>query len=155
MEKSEFRVLIKHCFLMGKNTVQEKEWLDKYYLDSAPLKTTIKRWYADLNTVVQTQMTLNTQVTQIQQLSWKTPKNFTLILAYCKLKLREIAEELNISEGSIFTILHEQLSMRKLCSKWVARLLTVNQKQCVNDSERCLQLFQCNKKGFLCKCDSG
>ncbi len=25
MEKSEFRVLIKHCFLMGKNTIKTKE----------------------------------------------------------------------------------------------------------------------------------
>ena len=34
-----------------------------------------------------------------------------------KLKLCEIADTLNISEGSVFTILHEHLSMRKLCSK--------------------------------------
>ncbi len=32
---------------MGKLTVQAKQWLDKYHLDSAPLETTIKSWYAD------------------------------------------------------------------------------------------------------------
>ena len=47
MEKSEFHVLIKHCFLMGKNTVQIKQWLDECYSDSAPLQTMVKRWYAD------------------------------------------------------------------------------------------------------------
>ena len=48
--------------------------------------------------------------------------------------------------------LHEHLSMRKLCSKCVQRLLTVNQKQQrVDDSERCLQRFQHNKKEFLHK----
>ena len=31
----------------GKNTVQAKQWLDNYYLDSAPSETTVKRWYAD------------------------------------------------------------------------------------------------------------
>ena len=36
--------------------------------------------------------------------------------------------------------------MRKFCSKWVLCLLTVDQKQCVNISECCLQLFQHNKK---------
>ena len=41
--------------------------------------------------------------------------------------------------------------MRKLCSKRVPHLLTVDQKQCINDSEHCLQLFQCNKKEFLLK----
>ena len=40
--------------------------------------------------------------------------------------------------------------MRKLCSKWVQRLLTVNQKQhCVDDSERYLQQFQHSKKEFF------
>ena len=74
-----------------------------------------------------------------------------LILADLKLKLCEIAGELKISEGSEFTLLHEHLSMRKLCSKWVQRLLTVNQKQCIDESEHCLQLFQHNKKEFLHK----
>ena len=40
--------------------------------------------------------------------------------------------------------------MRKLLSKWVPRLLTVNQKrQRVVDSERCLELFRRNKPNFL------
>ena len=54
---------------------------------------------------------------------------------------------MKISEGSVFTILHEYLSMIKLCSKWVPRLFTVDQKQqCV---EYCLQVLQHNKKEFL------
>ena len=82
----------------------------------------------------------------------KNTKNLDkLVLADRKLKLHEIAEELKISEGSVFPILHEHLSMRKLCSKWVLHLLTVNQKQqCINNSERCLQLFKGNKKEFWC-----
>ena len=64
-----------------------------------------------------------------------------MILAVRKLKLREIADTLKISEGSLFNILHENLSMRKLCSKWVSRLLTVDQKQQrVDDSECCLAI---------------
>ena len=66
--------------------------------------------------------------------------------------LRVIAEELKISEGSLFAILLKHLSMRKLCSKWAPRLLTVDQKhQRVNDSERILQLFHLIKKEFLRK----
>ena len=63
-----------------------------------------------------------------------------------KLKLHEIAEDLKNSEGSVFSILHKNLSMIKLCSKWVLHLLTINQKQqCVDDPERCLQLLQRNE----------
>ena len=47
MDEKEFRVLIKHFFLMGKNTVEAKQWLDKRYGDSAPEKTTMINWYAE------------------------------------------------------------------------------------------------------------
>lgn len=67
-----------------------------------------------------------------------------------KVKLQEVADSLKISKGSVFTILHEHLSMRKLLTKWVPLVLTVDQKQQrVNDSERCLELFQYYKKDFL------
>ena len=46
MEKKEFRVLIKYCFLKGKNTVEAKTWLDNEFPDSAPGKSTIIDWYA-------------------------------------------------------------------------------------------------------------
>ena len=32
---------------MGKNKVQAKQWLDKYYLDADLLETMVKKWYAD------------------------------------------------------------------------------------------------------------
>ena len=94
---------------------------------------------------------LNAQVAQIWQLSWKTPKKLNkLVLTDRKLKLREIAEELKISGAHVFIILHERFSMRKMCSKWVPCLLTIDQKQQrVDDSERCLQLSQNSKTKFL------
>ena len=55
-----------------------------------------------------------------------------------------------VSYGSVYAILHDHLSMRKLLSKWVPRLLTVDQKrQRVVNSERCLELFRRNKPNFL------
>ena len=47
MEKREFRVLIEHRFLLGKNTVEAMQWLDKRYGDSAPEKSTIIDSYAE------------------------------------------------------------------------------------------------------------
>ena len=41
MEKSEFRVLIKHCFLMGKKTAQAKQRLDKCYSHSTLSERTV------------------------------------------------------------------------------------------------------------------
>ena len=48
MDKKEFRVLIKHCFLMEKNTVKAKQWLNKRYGDSASGKSTTIDSYAEL-----------------------------------------------------------------------------------------------------------
>ena len=52
-----------------------------------------------------------------------------IVLGDRKLKLCGIANTLKIPEGSVFTILHESLVIRKLFSKWVPRLLTPDQKQ--------------------------
>ena len=75
----------------------------------------------------------------------KTPQ---ICLADSKLKLHEIAVELKISEGSVFAILHEHSSMKKLCTKWVQCLLTVNQKR-VDSSEYCfcINMWQWMKHG--------
>ena len=62
MNKKEFRVLIKHCFLMGKNTVEAKQWLYKRCGDSALGKSTIIDWYAEFKHGVQTPMPLNALV---------------------------------------------------------------------------------------------
>ena len=75
-----------------------------------------------------------------------TPENIKkvhkLVISDRKLKLREIAKTVKITEGRVFTIMHEQLTMRKLFSKEVPRLLTVDQKQHrVDDSEQCLVMF--------------
>ena len=127
MGKSEFYVLIKHRFLMGKNTVQAKQWLSKCYSDSVLLKTTVKRWYADFK--CSSKNTNDAECSGHPNLAVvpeNTKKFHKLVLANHKLKLCKIAEELKISEGSVFTILHEHLSMRKLCSKWLLCLLTVD-----------------------------
>ena len=135
---------MKHYFLIGKILFKKSNSLISVIRILFHQKQWLRGGMLTLNMVVQTQMMLNTQVVQIWLLSQKTHN--------CKLKLCEIAEELKISEGSVFTILHEHLSMRKLGSKWVHHLLTVDQKQpCINDSKRCLQLFQHNKKDYLHK----
>ncbi|KAF7267405.1 hypothetical protein GWI33_019364 [Rhynchophorus ferrugineus] len=42
MNKKDFRVLVKYCFLKGKNTVEGKTSLNSEFPDTAPGKSTIK-----------------------------------------------------------------------------------------------------------------
>ena len=130
--------------------MQAQQWLEKCYGDSALSKTTIFRWYAEFKR--------GRTDTEDAEHSGRpnevvTPKTIKKVLRIVfenrKLKLREIADTSKISYGSVYAILHKHLSMRKLLSKWVPRLLTVEQKrQRVVDSERCLELFRRNKPNF-------
>ena len=81
-----------------------------------------------------------------------------LILANRKLKCCEITEELKISESSVFTILREHLSMRKLCWKWVLFLFSWSKTMhwpfsvvynCFNATKRsfCINMWQWMKPG--------
>ncbi|GFV56451.1 hypothetical protein TNCV_4203751 [Trichonephila clavipes] len=144
MGENEFRVLIKRCFLMGRNFVQEKQWLDKF---SAPSQTSVKRWYADLKRgLPDTSHTERSGCPNSAVVPEIIKKVYEIVLADRKFKMCEIAENLKVSEGNVFAVLHNHFSMRKLLSKRVPRLLTVDQKQQhIDDSERCLELFKQNK----------
>ena len=49
MEKSEFRVLIKHYFLRGKSIKETEEKLAKYYKKSAPSHCMVHKWFTEFH----------------------------------------------------------------------------------------------------------
>jgi histone-lysine N-methyltransferase SETMAR len=66
------------------------------------------------------------------------------------MKVREIAETIGISKEDVGYILHEELDMKKLCARWVPRLLTANQKRThMKISEQCMEHFNINKTDFV------
>ena len=151
MDKKEYRVLIKHCFLMKKNIVKEKQWLDKRYGDSALGKSTIIDWYAEFKRGhTNTDDAERSSRPKSAVVLEKIIKVHKIVLDDRKLKLREIAHTLKIAGGSVFTVLAKSLGMRKLFSKWVPRLLTPDQKQqSVENSMRCLKFFKRGKTDYL------
>jgi len=48
MEKSEFRIVIKHYYLKKKTAKETKERLDKDYGESAPSAHMVQYWFAEL-----------------------------------------------------------------------------------------------------------
>jgi histone-lysine N-methyltransferase SETMAR len=67
-----------------------------------------------------------------------------------RLKVRELADMVGISKSAVYRMLPENLDMRKLCARWVPRLLTMEQKQRREDvSVECLAKFHSNKAEFL------
>jgi histone-lysine N-methyltransferase SETMAR len=73
-----------------------------------------------------------------------------MVLDDWRMKVREIAETIGISREHVGYILHEQLDMKKLCARWVPRLLTAHQKDTrMKISEQCLEHFNKNKTNLV------
>ena len=114
----------------------------------------VKRWYADFkHGHTDTNDTEPSGRPSSAVFPENTKKLNKLLFSDCKLKSRKIAVVLKISQSSVFFIFQEHLLTRKLWSKWLPRLLSVDQKQQrIDNSERCLQQFQRKKKNeFLHK----
>lgn len=151
MEKSEFRVLIKHYFLRGKTITETKIKLDKYYGDSSPSIKMIHKWFTDFrcgrtSTADAERPGRPNEVTTPEIIE----KIHDIVLQDRRVKVREIAEIVRISDERVRNILHEHLDMRKVSARWVPRLLTIDQKRIrVTTSEANLAMFKRNKKEFL------
>ena len=108
MDKKEFRVLIKHGFLIWKNTLEAKQWLHKRHGESAPGKSIIIEWYDEFK---RARTNIDDAERSGRPKSAVVLENITkvhkIVLGDRKLKLREIPDTLKISEGSVFTILHD------------------------------------------------
>ena len=52
-----------------------------------------------------------------------------IVLTDRRVKVRELVEATGISHGTVISILHEQLCMKKLSARWMPRLLTVEHKR--------------------------
>ena len=76
-------------------------------------------------------------------------KVYQMVLEDRRMKVRDIAEVMNMSKERVCHILHQHLGMRKLSARWVPRLLTVDQKRVrMNISNALLAQFRRNKFGF-------
>ncbi|XP_018053801.1 PREDICTED: histone-lysine N-methyltransferase SETMAR-like, partial [Atta colombica] len=72
-------------------------------------------------------------------------KIHSMIMENRRMKVRKIAEAVVISTKRVHNILHEKLHVKKLCARWVPRLLTLDQKRMRKDiSMQCLVMFKHN-----------
>jgi len=73
-----------------------------------------------------------------------------MVLHDRQMKVREISETIGISKERVGYILHDELDIKKLCARWVQRLLTADQKRTrTKTSEQCLERFNKNKTDFV------
>ena len=147
MEKDQYRSVIRFLFLDGKSHSEIKERLDAVYGDSFPLMATVKNWLNELYVFARRFLMAPKTATTEDNMK---KKSHDLVLADHRLKVREIAETVDISRDCVGHTLHEILGMRKLSARWVPRLLTPdNKRNRKTNSEQCLTLFKRNPNEFL------
>ena len=66
-----------------------------------------------------------------------------------RIKIGELALECGISNGSVYTIIHEHLGMSKVSARWVHRNLNMqDRQQRVESSQELLEVYNANPENF-------
>ena len=66
-----------------------------------------------------------------------------------RIKVAELASECDISNGSVYTIIHEHLGMSKVFARWVPRNLNMqDRQQRVESRQEFLEVYNANPEDF-------
>ncbi|XP_067135376.1 histone-lysine N-methyltransferase SETMAR-like [Centruroides vittatus] len=140
-----------NTYLKGLTSKEIKAELDEVHGTSAPVFATVYNWVNEFkcgrtSTKDEHCSGRPVEVTTSEMID----KIHDMILSDRRIKVREIVEATGISQGTIFSILHEKLGVKKISARWVPRLLSVeNKRNHVVDSEAILALFCRNPDEFL------
>jgi histone-lysine N-methyltransferase SETMAR len=118
--------------------------------DSSPSFSTIKKWAAEFKhgpTSPEDDPCEGRPKTATPEI---TEQVHNMVLDDRQMEVHEISETIGISKERVGYILHEELDIKKLCARWVPRLLKADQKRNrMKISEQCLERFNKNKTDFL------
>jgi transposase len=151
MDKIKYRAVIKFFVKEGLTPNEIHSKFIKIYGDSSPSLPTIKKWAAEFKCG---RTSLENDPREGRPKSATTPEIIEqvhdMVLDDRQMKMCQIAETIGISKEHVGYILHKKLHMKKLCARWVPRLLTADQKRTrMKISEQCLERFNKNKTDFV------
>ena len=110
----------------GQSFKQIKETVEKVYPDTTLKKTAI---YDILKKVKEGKTAEDMRLFNGQ----RTVRTDNLVAAVAavdrRVKIKDIAKGLQVSYGTIYNILHDDLGLEKLSARWVPKLLSQEQKQ--------------------------
>ena len=123
--KEEQRVAIKFCFKLGKTASESYQMITQAYGQEALSKTTVFEWFSRFRAGGDSVKDLprsgrpNTSTTQLHVQAVEQ-----IIIQDRRFSLQHVAEEVGISFGSTQHIVTEILEYRKVCARWVPKILT-------------------------------
>jgi transposase len=138
MDKIEYHAVKKFFVKEGLTPNEIHSKFIKVYGDSSPLFSTVKKWATKFKSG---HTSLEDDPREGCPKSATPPEIIeqvhSMVLDDRRMKVCEIAETIGISKEHVGYILHKELDMKKLCARWVPRLLTAHQKRtCMKISEQ-------------------
>src|SRR5215469_6958247 len=129
-ESTEQRICIKFCFKIGKTATKTYQLLLQAYGENAMGRTQVFDWFRRFKegrTSVESDPCSGRPSTSRNE--EMIAKVRTIVRNNRRLTVRETADNCGISVGSCDAILTDDLHMKRVCSKFVPRLLTDDQRE--------------------------
>ena len=157
MDRVEYRAVIRFLLLEGENATNIHKRLSNVYGKSSPSYSTVASWVSEFK---RGWKDLNDEPRPGRPVSQSTAENVDkvhqLVLENRKISIECIVQETGLSTGTVHTILHEHLSMSKVCARWVPKMLTPDMKATrVNTSSVLLSRYNVNPENFLSRVVTG
>ena len=146
----EQRTAIKFCVLNGKNRKEAMEMLVKAYGDAAPKRTALHKCYSRYDNGYESVMVEQRSGRPASLTSQKVQEIKELLDKDKRIMVREVSQRVDCSVGTVHTIIHENLNLRRLCARWIPKMLSKCQKaQRVESCRRFVQRFEREGEDFL------
>ena len=133
-KKNEWRAIINFLQKEGLSPTEAAKKLKLHYGDSAPDRSTVSRWMSRFTSGRQS---LEDNPRSGAATKAKTHTSIDLVKGILDGDRRATYDELEkqsgLSRGTLQRIIHEELDMKKVCARWVPRLLTREQRQSRHD----------------------
>ena len=126
--KVEYRAIIRYLYLKGKTGKEIHGELADVYGSSAPSYAQVKFWVGEFErgrTSLEDEARSGRPLDATDEEMCKKARD--LVYSDRQIQVEEIAQALGIAHGSISTILHDHLGMRKLTAGWVPKSLSNEQ----------------------------
>ena len=119
------------------------------YGDSSPKHSTVAKWSAEFKRG-QDSLEDNPRPGRPAVISQEMIDRVErLVLNNRRIKVADFASECGISNGSVYTIIHEHLGMSKVSARWVPRNLNMqDRQQRVESSQELLEVYNANPEDF-------
>ena len=152
------RSVIEFLNAEGETPIRIHERLTKVYGDATVDVSTVRRWVRRCNEAVE-QTPLTDQKRSGRPVTAVSPSNIQRVDDIIRGDRRVTTDELccilSLSKGSVMTIIH-QLGYRKVCARWVPRMLTDQNKEARKAiASELLQRFHVEGEEFLKKIVTG